>query len=76
MQHITNLDYLKAVAPAPEHVAEFWCDVGGPESGPKLSGYPQHDVYTHAGIDYIVIDGEIVDSFPAFGPGSFDDVPF
>lgn len=76
MRHITNIDHLKAVAPAPFHVAEFWRDVGGPESGPKLTGHPQHDVYTYAGIDYMVVEGEIVDSAPALEPGVWDDVPF
>lgn len=76
MQHITSLDHLKAVATAPIHVAEFWRDVGGPESGPKLIGHPQHEVYTHAGVDYMVVDGEIVDSGPALEPGFFDDIPF
>lgn len=65
-----------------EHVEAHWEDVGGPESGPKLDGRPEHDVWartvgTLSGgkiEEYVVVcDGEVVD----FGAMPvFEDVPF
>lgn len=48
-----------------EFVAAHWEDVGGPESGPKLAGNPDADIYTlevsptklHV---IVVCDGEVV----------------
>lgn len=41
-----------------------WEDIGGPESGPKLWGYPDTEVWTLPGKfsshEIVVIDGEVV----------------
>lgn len=42
-----------------------WQDVGGPESGPKIVGYPAHTAWFHPTSGHeIIIEGEmIVDSY-------------
>lgn len=50
-----------------EFVPECWRDVGGPESGPKIVGNPNMDVFTldvsgHSMHVIIVVDSEIVEA--------------
>jgi hypothetical protein len=43
-----------------------WEDIGGPESGPKLHGYPDTEVWTlrgeHSSHEIVVIDGQVVEA--------------
>lgn len=49
-----------------EFIPAQWCDVGGPESGPKLSGHPDMEVWTLSGKEsdhyLVVVDGELVEA--------------
>lgn len=54
-----------------------WQDIGGPESGPKLSGYPDTEVWSlrgqHSTHEIIVVDGRVVDAFEApNGPAGWE----
>ena len=52
---------LSALGYVAEEVEEYWEDVGGPESGPKLEGCRAHTVWTRQDQFIIVMDGEVVD---------------
>lgn len=58
---------------------ENWEDVGGPESGPKLSGHPDIDVWTlpfgtKGDHEVVVIEGEVVSNdFQPAGPEGWED---
>lgn len=65
----SELDVFALTAAGYEHqfVPADWQDIGGPESGPKLCGHPDMDVWfkinekataTH---DIVVVDGEVVE---------------
>lgn len=43
------------------HYNEYWEDVGGPESGPRLIGHPECDMYTLREKFYTFEDGVLVE---------------
>lgn len=71
---------LLAAGFVPEFYPAQWEDVGDPENGPKLDGYPDTVTYTlpnvSKGADYevVVVDNEVVavDYLPA-GPEGWDE---
>lgn len=57
-----------------EFVPAHWEDVGGPESGPKLWGHQDLDVYLHGNHEIVVEDGWVVqaENVP-LGPDGWED---
>lgn len=44
-----------------QRVEANWEDVGDPENGPKLEGYPAYDMYNLDGTDYAMFENGVVD---------------
>lgn len=62
-----------------QHVPEYWRDVGGPESGPKLVGGPAYDLYSLVRgerVFCIYVDPSDHEVMLAEWEPHFEDVPF
>lgn len=55
-----------------EFVPGQWKDIGGPESGPKVVGFPDHEVWIH-GNHYIIVAEEQVVEMGYEAPEYHDD---
>jgi len=65
---------LTALGFSMQHVPADWEDVGGPESGPKVVGHPEYDVWTKGTTAVYVADGMIVEVEEL--PPNPEDFPF